>query len=262
MAGHLRSKLGRAALFAWAWLAAASCGQGVAHAAEVKVLASVALEAALHELIPQFEHATGDKVVAVYSLAADLKRRVLDGEAADVLLLTRSAMDELQKAGKLEPGSLVNVAGTAVAVVMRAGAAPPDLSTVEAFKRTLLAAKSIVYADPAKGGASGVYFARVLDQLGLADQLKAKTILVPGAQAAQVVARGDAELGVAQSSEIVPVDGAQVAGPLPGEFAFMTVLSAAIEAGDQSTEAAQQFIHFLAGPAAAAVLKAKGFEPL
>jgi molybdate transport system substrate-binding protein len=153
------------------------------------------------------------------------------------------------------------VAGTPVSVVARAGAPKPDISSVDAFKHTLLAARSIVYADPAKGGASGVYFARVLDRLGLAEQLKGKTILVPGAQAAEVVARGDAELGVAQGSEIVPVAGAQLVGPLPGELASMTVFAAGIGAANQSPEAAKALIKFLTGPEAASRLKIKGFEP-
>ena len=104
-------------------------------------------------------------------------------------------MDELEKQEKFASGSIANVAGTPVALAVRAGAPKPDISTVDALKRTLLAAKSIVYADPAKGGASGVYFAHVVDRLGIADQLKSKTILVPGAQAADVVAKGEAEIG-------------------------------------------------------------------
>ena len=130
-------------------------------------------------------------------------------------------MDDLQKQDKLASDSVVNVAGTPVSVVARAGAPKPDISSVDAFKHMLLSARSIVYADPAKGGASGVYFANVLNRLGIAEQLKGKTILVPGAQAAEVVAKGDAELGIAQASEIVPVAGAQLIGPAPqrtGEY--------------------------------------------
>jgi hypothetical protein len=137
----------------------------------------------------------------------------------------------------------------------------PDISSVDAFKHTLLTARSIVYADPAKGGASGVYFARVLDRLGIAEQMKGKTILVPGAQAAEVVARGEAELGVAQGSEIVPVAGAQLVGPLPGELASMTVFTAGIDAPSKSPEAAKTLIEFLTGPEAASRFKSKGFEP-
>jgi molybdate transport system substrate-binding protein len=172
-----------------------------------------------------------------------------------------SKMDELQKQDKLVANSLVNVAGTPVSVVARTGAPKPDISSADAFKHTLLTARSIVYADPAKGGASGVYFARVLDRLGIAEQLNGKTILVPGAQAAEVVARGDAELGIAQGSEIVPVAGAQLVGPLPGELASMTVFAAGIGAASKSPEAAKALIKFLTGPEAASRFKTKGFEP-
>ena len=168
----------------------------IARAAELRVLASVALTSALNELTPVYENATGDKLSIEYSLAADLKKRILDGETADVIILTRPMMDDLQKQNMLAANSLVNVAGTPVSVMARAGGPRPDISSVDAFKQTLLTARSIVYADPAKGGASGVYFARVLDRLGIAEQMKGKTILVPGAQAAEIVARGDAEIGV------------------------------------------------------------------
>jgi len=159
-------------------------------------------------------------------------------------------MDDLQKQDKLAANSLTNVAGTPVSVVARAGAPQPDISSVDAFKHTLLTARSIVYADPAKGGASGVYFASVLNRLGIAEQLKDKTTLVPGAQAADVVAKGDAELGVAQASEIVPVLGTQLVGPLPGELASVTVFTAGISATSKSPEAAEALIKFLTGPEA------------
>jgi molybdate transport system substrate-binding protein len=147
------------------------------------------------ELAPNFEQATGNKLNIGYSLIADIRKRILDDETADVNILSRPVMDELDKQQKFASGSITNVAGTPVALAIRAGAPKPDISTVDALKRTLLAAKSIVYADPAKGGASGVYFAHVVDRLGIADQLKSKTILVPGAQAAEVVAKGEAEIG-------------------------------------------------------------------
>jgi molybdate transport system substrate-binding protein len=229
--------------------------------AEVRVLASVALTSALDELAPQYERATGNKLKIGYSLIADIKKRILAGETADVVILSRPAMDDLGKQDKFVSGSITSVAGTPVAVAARAGAPKPDISTVDALKRSLLAAKSIVYADPAKGGASGVYFAHVVDQLGLAEQLKSKTILVPGAQAGDVVARGEAELGVAQASEIVPVAGAQLVGPLPGEFASMTAFVAGVGAGTKTPEAAKSFIQFLTGPVAAPVFKSKGFQP-
>jgi molybdate transport system substrate-binding protein len=233
----------------------------VAHAAELKVLTSVALTSALDELAPVFEKSTGNKLSIDYNLIVAQRKRILDGESADVIILSRAVMEELQKQDKFAASGLVNVAGTPVSVAARAGAPKPDISTVDAFKSTLLSARSIVYADPAKGGASGVYFARVLDRLGIAEQMKAKTILVPGAQAAEVVAKGEAELGVAQGSEIVPVAGAQLVGPLPGEYASMTVFTAGIGAASKSPEPAKEFIKFLTGSDAAARFKAKGFVP-
>jgi len=240
----------------------ALCARGdVAHAADVKVLTSVALKAALTELAPAFEKASGDKLTIVYGLAAEMKKRVLDGESVDVIMITRPMMDDLEKQNKLMAASLVNVVGTPVAVAARAGAPKPDIGTLDAFKRTLLAARSIVYSDPAKGGVSGVYFAHVLERLGIAEQMKPKTILVPGAQAPELVAKGEAELGVAQGSEIVPIAGAQLVGPLPGELASTTVFAAAVGAESKSAGAAKALIAFLTGPQAAAPFKAKGFEP-
>jgi molybdate transport system substrate-binding protein len=238
-----------------------SCEGNVSVAAELKVLTSVALTSVLDELAPAFEKATGDKLNVGYSLIADVRKRILDGEAADVIILSRPVMDELQRQDKFAANSVMNVAGTPVSVAARSGSPKPDIHSVDAFKHALLAARSIVYADPAKGGASGIYFASVLDRLGIAEQMKGKTILVPGAQAAEVVAKGEAELGIGQASEIVPVAGAQLVGPLPGEFASMTVFTAGIGAGSKSPEAAKALIRFLTGPEAAPRFKAKGFEP-
>ncbi len=125
----------------------------------------------------------------------------------------------------------------------------------------LLASQSIVYADPTKGGASGVYFAKVLERLGIVDQMKSKTILVPGAQAAEVVAKGEAELGVAMGSEIVPVAGAQLVGPLPGDLNYVIVFSAGLGPTSKDSAAANALIQFITGPTGAAVLKSLGMEP-
>ena len=232
-----------------------------AQAADIKVLTSVALTAALDDLAPIYVKKTENKLTLGYGLSVELKKRVSDGEAADLIILTRPMMEDLQHQGKVAAGSLVDLVGTPVAVVARAGAPKPDISSVDALKRTLLAARSIVYADPAKGGLSGVYFAKVIDRLGIADQLKNKTILVPGAQAPEVVAKGEAELGVAQGSEIVPVAGTQLVGPLPGELASMTVFTGGIGAASKSPEATKTLIQFLTGPEAISRLKTKGFEP-
>jgi molybdate transport system substrate-binding protein len=230
-------------------------------AAEIKVLASVALTAALNELAPQYERTTGNKLSLRFSLVADIRKRILDGETADVIILSRPVMDELQRQDKLAPGSIADVAGIAVAVTARAGAPKPDITSPDALKRSLLAAKSVVYADPAKGGLSGVYFARVLERLGIAEQVKPKTILVPGDQSAEVVAKGEAEIGVAQTSEIVPVVGAQLVGPLPGDLNLVTVFSAGLGASTKVSDAAASYVKFITGPAAAPVLKARGMDP-
>ena len=246
----------RIALIAAGVLALCSLGARVGTAAEIKVLTSVALTSVLNELAPKFEQATGNKLNISYSLIADIRKRMLDGETADAIILSRPVMDELDKQQKFASGSVTNVAATPVAVAIRAGAPKPDISTVNSLKRTLLAAKSIVYADPAKGGASGVYFAKVVDRLGITDQLKSKTVLVPGAEAAEVVAKGEAEIGVAQTSEIVSVAGAEVLGPLPGEFASTTVWTAGIGTTTKVPEAAKSFIR-VARP----MFNAKGFQP-
>ena len=236
-------------------------GAACANAVEIKVLSSVALTSALDELAPVFERTTGNKLVIDYGVAAQLRERFLAGTAADVLILTRQLMDDLQKQGAVTTDSLTNLGGTAVAVAVRAGAPKPDISSVDAFRRALVSVKSVVYADPAKGGASGVYFARVIDRLGLTEQLRAKTILVPGAQAAEVVARGEAEFGIGQASEIIPVSGAELLGPLPGEIGSVTVFTAGMSAGTKAPEANKVLIEFLSGPVAVPILKAKGFEP-
>ena len=228
---------------------------------EIRVLSSVGIKAVVDELAPQFERATGNKLTIGYGLISDIRKRILEGESADVIILSRPVMDELQKQDKVAVGPITNVVGTAVSVAARAGAPKPDMSSVDAFKRSLLAAKSIVYADPAKGGASGVYFVKVLDRLGITDQMKSKTILVPGAQAAEVVAKGEAEMGVAQASEIVPIAGAQLVGPLPGDLNNVTLFAAGIGSASKDPAAAKALIEHVTGPVGAGVLKSKGLDP-
>src|ERR1700754_1221073 len=233
----------------------------VGHAAEVKVFTSVALTQALNELSPIFEQKTGNKLVIDFNLAAVQKKRILEGERADVIILTRAMMEDLAKQNKLATGNIVNIAGTPVALAARAGAPKPDITTVEAFKQTLLSAKSISYADPAKGGLSGVVAGKAIERLGIVEQMKAKTTLVPGAQSPELVAKGEVELGIAQASEIVPIAGAQLVGPLPGELGTMTQFSGGIGADSSSASASKALIDFLVGQEAGPRFKAKGFEP-
>ena len=232
----------------------------VGHAAEVKIFTSVALTAAFNEISPIFEQKTGHKLIIDFNLAAVQKKRLVEGDRADVIILTRSMMEDLAKEKKLAPGDLVNVAGTPVALAARAGVPKPDISTVEAFKQTLLSARSISYADPAKGGLSGVVASKAIERLGIAEQMKAKTTLVPGAQSPDLVAKGEVELGIAQASEIVPTAGTQLVGPLPGELGSMTLFTGGVGAETQSAAAAKAFIDFLSGPEAAPHFKSKGFQ--
>ena len=232
-----------------------------ADAADLKVFTSVALTNALNEIAPIFEQKTGNKLTISYDLAAVQKTRIIDGERADVIILTRAMMDELAKQNKLAPGNIVNIAGTPVALAARAGAPKPDITTAETFKQTLLSARSISYADPAKGGLSGVVASRAIERLGIAEQMKSKTTLVPGAQSPDLVAKGEVELGIAQASEIVPIAGTQLVGPLPGELGSITQFSGGIGAESASANASKALIDFLAGQEAGAHFKAKGFEP-
>jgi molybdate transport system substrate-binding protein len=155
----------------------------------------------------------------------------------------------------------VNVAGTPVAVAAREGAPKPDISTVDAFKQALLSAKSLSYSDPAKGGLSGVVALKAIERLGIAEQMKPKTILVAGALSPELVAKGEAELGIAQASEIVPIAGTQLVGPIPGELGSLTQFTGGISADSQSADAAKAFIEFLTSSDTAPKLKAKGFQP-
>ncbi len=199
-----------------------------AHTAEIKGMSTVALTPTLDELTPKYESGSGNKLIIVYSTIADLKKRIEAGETADVMILSRAVLDDLQTQGKVTQGSIVNLGSSYVAIGVRAGAPQPDITTAEKLKEALLATKSISYADPAKGGASGVYFAKVLDRLGITDQMKFKTVLVPGAQAGELVAKGEVEMGVAQASEIAAVPGTQVVGPLPGDLNSVIVFSVGV----------------------------------
>ena len=231
-----------------------------ARAAELKVMSTVALTPALDELKLGFE-SNGNHLTIVYSTIAELKKRIDGGETADVLILSRPVLDDLAGQGKVTQGSIVNVGASYVAVGVRAGVTPPDISTAEKLKAVLLAAKSISYADPSKGGASGVYFAKVLERLGITEEMKPKTKLVPNAQAGELVARDEAEIGVAQASEIAAVPGTQVVGPLPGDLNSRMIFSVGVGSTSQNPAAAKALIELLASPAAAAVLKSKGMDP-
>jgi molybdate transport system substrate-binding protein len=231
------------------------------HAARLKVFASVALSPVLDQLSPAYEKKTGDKLLITYDVSAGLMKRIADDEAADVIIVTEAMIGDLQKQGKVAAGSVAVIADTKVSVVTRAGAARPDISSADTLKQALLTANTVAYSDPAKGGLSGVVARRTIERLGIAAQLAGKTVMAPGGQTGAVVAKGDAELGIAQASEIVPVAGTQLIGPLPGDLASSTILAGGVSAKTASAESAKALIDFLTGPDAAQSLKANGFDP-
>jgi molybdate transport system substrate-binding protein len=254
------AKAAIAALFGCSLMSTLVISISGARAAELKVLSTVALTPALDELKPRFE-SNGDRLTIVYNTIAELKKRIEGGETADVIVLSRPILDEFAGQGKIVQGSVVTIGASYVAVGVRAGAPVPDISTAEKLKAVLLAAKSISYADPSKGGASGVYFAKVLDRLGITEEMKPKTKLVPNAQAGELVVSGEAEIGVAQASEIAAVPGTVVVGPLPGDLNSRIVFAVGIGSTCQNPAAAKALIDLLASPAAAAVMKSKGLDP-
>jgi len=223
-------------------------------AAEIRVLSSNAAKTVLEDLGPRFEKSAGHKLVVTFDTANALKLRIEKGAAVDVALLTDGAIDDLIKQGKLASRTALARSGAGVAI--KKGARKPDISTTDAFKRTVLAAKSIAYVEQ---GATGIYLKGLFERLGIAEQLKSKTKLV--LSAAEAVARGEAEIGFTQISEILPYAGAEVAGPLPAEIQLYTNFSLGIAARPEDKKATDILIEYMTTPAAAAVLKAKGLEP-
>ena len=240
-------------------LAAAGAPRGAA-AAEIKVLTAGAFKQVLVALVPDFEKQTGHKVIVENETVGALTKRIEGGEAFDVAVLTPGAVNDLTGKGKFVAGSRANLARVGVGVMVKAGAPAPDISTVEAFKRALLGAKSVAYIDPASGGSSGIYISGLLDKLGIADQVKPKAKLKQGGYVADLIVKGEAELGIHQISEIVPVKEVTLVGPLPAEIQNYTVYAAGLGASAKDSEAAKALIKALTGPAAADVLKSKGME--
>ncbi len=230
-----------------------------AQAAEVKVMSSNALKTVLEELAPAFEKASEHKLVFVFGAAAPLKVEIEKGASFDVAVLTAAGVDDLVKQGKLDGATRTPLANSGVGVAVRRGAPKPDISSVDAFKRALVAAKSVAYVEQ---GGSGIYLKGLLPRLGLAEALKDKTKLLPPENpAARAVANGEAEIGMTQISEILPYAGAELVGPLPAEIQLVTSFASAVGSGARQSEAGRALLKFLKTPAAAAVFKAKGLDP-
>jgi molybdate transport system substrate-binding protein len=229
---------------------------GGLHAAEVKVLASAALKAAYLEMQPEFERATGHRLVTVWAPTAEMAKRVGSGEAVDLVIMATDRIDELIKSGRIVSGSRVDLARSSVGIAVRAGAPKPDLTSADAVKRTLLSAKSIAYST----GLSGTYVAGLLQRLGIADELKPKVKQFSGVPIGEVVARGEAEIGFQQMSELFAVTGIQ-AVPLPPEIQHTFYFAAGVPAAATDPEAARALARFLTTPAAASAIRKTGLDP-
>jgi molybdate transport system substrate-binding protein len=233
---------------------------GLATAAEVKVFSTIGVQTALEELAPKFEKATGHKLDITWATAAI--KRVQAGETADLMVLTKQSLDALTKDNKASAGPDAPFASSGMAVVVKKGSPKPNISTPEAYKQALVNAKTIAYSDPASGGASGVFFAKSLDRMGIADQMKAKTRHPPpSGNSANLVVAGEADLAIQQEPEVMSVAGVDMVGPPPADLNNVTIYAAGIGAGSQQAEAANALIKFLHTPEAAAVFKAKGLKP-
>ena len=231
-----------------------------ATAAEIKVLTTGAFKQVVVALVPEFEKATGHKVVVDNGTVGQLQKRVDDGETFDVLVLSPKGIEDYIKGGKIVAGSEVKLAKVGVGVMVKEGAPKPDIASVEAFKQALLKAKSVGYIDPASGGSSGIYVADLLDKLGIAGEIKPKAKLQQGGHVSDLVKSGEAEIGIHQNSEIVGQAGVTLVGPLPKDIQNYTTYAVGLGSAAKQAEAAKAFIKVLTGPSAAAVLKSKGME--
>jgi molybdate transport system substrate-binding protein len=226
-------------------------GPETTQAAEIVVLTNQGVVSAVRELAPAFERASGNKVVVSYEVGPAFMAKVNSDAPADIVTQARDGMDELVKRGKV-------VAGTRADFAVKAGAPKPDIATADAFKRSVLAAKSIAYS---RAGASGLYMAKLMERLGIADEMKAKTKLVDGVPVAEVVAKGEAEIGMQQINVILPIAGIDYVGPLPTELQDYVVFAAAVLAISKQPEAATAMIRFMAEPAAAPLVRKGNMEP-
>lgn len=233
-----------------------------AQAAEIRVLQSGAFKSAMADIKPLFEQASGHKLVLDSDTSGRIAQRIDKGEQTDFIVSTSAGVDDLIRQGKVLADSKAQVARAGVGVVVRKGATKPDISTPEKFKEALLGAKTVAYTNPASGGQSGVYFAKLLTQLGITDEINKKAKFGDGGPIALIVAKGDAEIGMQPIPELLAhSDVADFVGPLPTALQSYNHLTAGIPASSKEPDAARALLKFLATPAAQAVIKAKGMEP-
>jgi len=223
--------------------------------AEIRVMLSAAFKEAYLVLVPQFEQATGHKVESLWVSTANMRSRLEGGEAVDLVIGPTVRLDEMIKAGLVSDRT--DLASSGVGVAVKAGAPRPDLSSGAALKRAVLAAKSIVYST----GPSGIYLAALFERMGISDEIRSKVRQIQGEPTGAVVARGEAEIGFQQMSELLPVPGIDLVGPLPPDVQEITTFSAGVPVGARQSQAAKALVAHFKAPAAMAVIRKWGMEP-
>jgi molybdate transport system substrate-binding protein len=230
--------------------------------ATIKVLSAGAVESMLRALGPGFEKQSGHRLDLSFNTAGGLRKRLGAGEAADLIVLPQATITAMAREGKVVADSVTDLGRTVTGVAVREGAPVPDISTPEAFKTALIAAKGVSYSNPAAGGSSGTFFAGLLEKLGIADEVNRKAVLGNrGYEVAQAVADGRVEIGTTFISELLTVKGIRIVGPLPGDLQNKGTYTAAIPVGSPVKDAASAFIRALTDPVTRARWTAAGLEP-
>ncbi len=232
-----------------------------ASAAEIKVYSTIGVKSALEELAPKFEKATGNKLNISWGLISSFTKKAQEGDVPDVLIVSRASIDSLTKDGKIAAGG-VTLGSSIFAFGVKHGAPKPDISTVNAMKKALLSARAIGYTDPAAGGASGVYFAKMIEKLGIASEVKAKSKFPPPAGfVGTLLTSGEVDIAFQTKPELTTTEGVDVVGPPPGDLGQTNVFAAGAGAASKNSEAGKALLKFLTSPEAQTVFRAKGFDP-
>jgi molybdate transport system substrate-binding protein len=239
-------------------------GDRVTTPTDVKVLSTTAMKAVFDELSPLFERVSGHRIAAHFGPSTQLEKRLGEGETADVAIVTMAGLKDLIARGKIVSGSLVELARSTLGIAVQKGAPKPDISSVDAFNRALLAAKAVAMSKPVGGGQSGAHMAKVFEQLGITAAMAAKAKYGEGGAkglAGFVLVRGEADLGIQQMAELMAVPGIDIVGPLPAEVQSITLFTAGIPVGASYADAGRTLIAFLTTPEAKRVITAKGLDP-
>jgi molybdate transport system substrate-binding protein len=233
-----------------------------ANAAELKVLSGSGVQPVMVTLVPKFEASSGHKLIFDYGTVGGMADRISRGEAADVIITSGPQIEALARQGRVVSGSRADLAKTGIGIFVRAGGAKPDISSVEAFKHAMLAAKSIGWNDPAAGAPVSIYMLGLLERLGIAAEMAPKTVAFKQrSERFAAVARGDVEIGFNQISEILAAPGVDLVGPLPDAIQNYTLFAAGIVASSRNQDAGAALIRFISSPDARMQMKAKGFDP-